>query len=135
MSLSPDFHPFRQDDALMNAIGVAERAETEAGVVLRIVANRIAANPLGIMHGGMLSTISDVGMYEAAKLSCFADCVTLAQEMKFLRAGCLETPIDVVCTVVKPGRSIAFTAAELWQSGKLIATSTGQYLKLPTSAS
>ncbi|MEB8386721.1 PaaI family thioesterase [Rhodobacteraceae bacterium KMM 6894] len=123
-----DFAAFRRDDPLMNFFGDTMIARIDGATVLRVACNPQAANPQGIVHGGVLSSICDVGMYEAAKQVLDGECVTLNQEMKFLRAGATGQPLHVICKIMKPGRRVVFTSATVVQADKEIATSTAQWI-------
>lgn len=124
------FAPFRTDDALLGFLGAAEWRADPSGCVLRLTPALGAANPMGIIHGGALSTLCDVAMYEAAKLAAAAECVTVAQEMKFLRAASGDAPLVVTADVLKSGRRAVFCTAHVHQGDRLIAQSTGQFAPL-----
>ncbi|MCZ4353744.1 PaaI family thioesterase [Roseovarius aestuarii] len=124
------FIEFRRDDPLMNFIGETMIAQLDDKTVLRVTCNPQAANPQGILHGGILSSVCDVGMYEAAKRSLKSECVTLSQEMKFLRAGRANDPIHVICEITKPGRRVVFTSAVVVQADIVISSSTAQWMPI-----
>ncbi|RJE85842.1 PaaI family thioesterase [Paracoccus onubensis] len=127
-----EFVPFRRNDPLMNFVGEIGISTTVTPLVLQLLCGTNAENPQGILHGGALSAVCDVGMYEAARHAFGADCVTVTQEMKFLRQGHTGSPMFIVSEILKLGHRTAFCNAKVLQGDDLIAYSTGQFTKLRT---
>ncbi len=110
--------------------------EVEPGyVVFEGTPDESAYNPIGVVHGGLVCTM--------------ADTVAACAVHSTLDAGVLYTSIDLnvsylrpvtrdsgtlraVGTVVKPGRRVAFSRAEILDgAGKAVATATSSCLIMP----
>jgi uncharacterized protein (TIGR00369 family) len=113
--------------------------EAEQGrVVFEATPDESAYNVLGAVHGGLVCAL--------------ADTVTALAVRTTLEAGVSYTSIDLdvsytrpvssgsgslraVGTVVKPGRRVAFSRAEIFDgAGKLVATATASCLIIPAAA-
>lgn len=89
-------------------------------------------NTLGILHGGVTSTIADVVMGRAA--APFVDgvqqCVTIEMKVNFIY------PVEgsrliAEATVIKRGKKIIFTEAKLKNDkGNIVATASGTYARV-----
>jgi uncharacterized protein (TIGR00369 family) len=93
-------------------------------------------NPMGQIQGGFVTAMLDECMSVVGVLASNFTCVMPTLEMKtsFLRPA-LPGPLRGVGRVVKWGRSVAFTAGELYDGeGRLLATATGTALPTPRSA-
>jgi uncharacterized protein (TIGR00369 family) len=111
-------------------------SEVELGrVVFECDPDESSYNPIGVVHGGLVCTL--------------ADTVAACAVHSTLAAGVAYTSIDInvsytrpvtrdsgtlraVGTVVKPGRRVAFSRADITDgSGKLVATATSTCLVMP----
>jgi len=112
--------------------------EVEPGyVVFEVTPDESVYNPIGTVHGGLVCTL--------------ADTVAACAVHSTLDAGMAYTSIDLnvsytrpvtrdsgtlraVGTVVKPGRRVAFSRAEITDAaGKVAATATSSCLVMPVS--
>lgn len=123
------FRPFREDDALLVALGRVSVAETGTGLVLRLDCGAAAVNPGGFIHGGATAALFDVALYEAAKAAFGAEAVTSALDVKFLAAGSATSPFHVVAKSLKAGRTLATCVGSAFQDGRMIACATGQFAR------
>lgn len=118
-----------RDFALAEFLGMS--IETVEPGVARAVAEATAThhNPHGFVHGGVLFTMVDTSM-GAATMSTLGEglrCSTIELHLRFLRPV-VEGRIEVVTTVVKPGRRIVHLESKVTdQHGRLIATATGSF--------
>lgn len=98
------------------------------------VATRLALLPrhlqhTGVVHAGVIGAMADHTMGAAAQTMAPADHWVLTAEFKvnLLRAGRGER-LECVATVVKPGRQVSFTAAEVFAidggERRLVATAS-----------
>jgi uncharacterized protein (TIGR00369 family) len=91
-------------------------------------------NPMRILHGGIITVIFDNAMGTLAP-AC-ADgrfCVTVNMTVNFLHAQPLGTRVYVRARVVKAGRTLVFTEAEMAQTpefAEICATVSGVYQAL-----
>lgn len=100
----------------------------EGEVVFSLVPQEFHYNPLGTVHGGILSTMLDsaAGCAVHTTLGKAQGWTSLTLEVKFLRAATAETG-RLICTgtVVNRGRQIATAEAAIRdEAGKLYATAT-----------
>jgi uncharacterized protein (TIGR00369 family) len=110
--------------------------EVDVGyVVFEATPDESVYNPIGVVHGGLVCTM--------------ADTVAACAVHSTLDAGVLYTSIDLnvsytrpvtrdsgtlraVGTIVKPGRRVAFSRAEILDgAGKVVATATSSCLIMP----
>ncbi|MEQ9259157.1 MAG: PaaI family thioesterase [Roseovarius sp.] len=111
----------------MALLGEIEMREDARGVTLRVLLKQAALNPLGILHGGALSTFFDVAMYEAAKTD--GEVVTVAEEIKFLSAILPDRPLTVGAEILRSGRNAVFCTARATQGDKLCGYATAQFAR------
>lgn len=121
------FAPFRDDDRLMSFLADALIRTDGDGVTLRVRPAEAALNPLGILHGGALSTFFDVAMYEAARAG--GEVVTVAQEIKFLSAIHADRPLDVAAEILRSGRRAVFCTARATQGERVCGHATAQFAR------
>jgi uncharacterized protein (TIGR00369 family) len=92
-------------------------------------------NPLGIVHGGLISTLLDSALGCAVQTTLPAGVGYTSIELKvsFLRPISRDSgTLRCVGRVVKPGRRVAFAEAELKDArGALVATATSSLLVFP----
>jgi uncharacterized protein (TIGR00369 family) len=92
-------------------------------------------NPLGGVHGGLISTLLDSAMGCAVQSTLAAGIGYTSIELKvsFLRPISRDSgTLRCVGRVVKPGRRVAFAEAELTDgTGTLVATATSSLLVFP----
>jgi uncharacterized protein (TIGR00369 family) len=124
------FVPFRGDDALVSVIGRVDVASTADGVVLRVDCAKAAANSVGGLHGGALSTLFDVALHAAAREGLQGEALTISLDVKFMRSGELSSPLHIFAQVLRAGRTLATCSASTFQNGRVIAHATGQFMKL-----
>lgn len=140
MNAAPDFsplefRPFRGDDRLLASLGPVSVAGEGTQIVMRLDPGPGALNPGGFVHGGTLSALFDVALYEAAKAGLGAEAVTVSLDLKFLLPGAPDLPLTIVPQVLRAGRSLATVSGQAFQGGRLIAFATGQFAKTaPLSA-
>ncbi|MET4806077.1 PaaI family thioesterase [Limibacillus sp. MBR-115] len=124
-----EFTPFRDDDALLNMLGTLTMARFDLGVVLRLVTNASTANAAGFVHGGALSAVTDVAMFEVAKAH-FGTCVTISQDMQFLRATKPGSVLQAVARAKRLGRRMAFCTADVFEGPACLAAANAVFAKV-----
>jgi uncharacterized protein (TIGR00369 family) len=91
---------------------------------LRLTLGPEHTNNLGIAHGGILTTLLDVALGTAARLTTGRSVVTLDLQARFLSAG--RGTLEAEGRVTRAGRSILFCEAVIRDAdGALVATATG----------
>lgn len=107
-------------------------AADDQTIVIEIPNTPFLANSLGIMHGGLTSTLLDSAMGTAANLNLGKDegAVTLDLNIRFLSPGIGER-FKCEGKVVKSGRQIIVTEGAVWNEKKeMIASATGTFFKI-----
>lgn len=100
-------------------------------VVFTCVPSEAVLNPLGLIHGGLVSTLLDsvIGCAVHTTLAPGVGFVSIDLNVSFLRPPVVGELLTATGRVTKPGRRVAFGAGEVCDSGgKLVATGTGSCL-------
>ena len=117
------------DIALHRFLGVAllDPDEPAAGIVFP--AGDAALNNVGVLHGGVVTALLDVACYLALlpDLATGENAVTHDVSASLMRPVPRDSQVQVVATVVRRGRSIAFLRAEARVDGAVVAA--GQVTK------
>lgn len=123
----------RQDvNPLFNLLGarLAEAANGRARIDMPLAP--CLAQGMGVVAGGILATLADEAMAHAV-ISMFEEgtfMVTTEMNIRYLRASDprREGVLSGIGAVVKPGRSIVATSAEIVdETGRLLATAGGSF--------
>ncbi len=82
-----------------------------------------AQNQAGVLHGGVVTTLLDTACYLALlpQLSEAEHAVTHDLTVSLLRPVAADQRVDIVGTVLRRGRSVAFLRAEATVEGRLVA--------------
>ncbi|MCW2677969.1 MAG: uncharacterized protein JWR70_3009 [Modestobacter sp.] len=83
-----------------------------------------AQNQVRLLHGGVVTALLDVASYLALLPHLAADehAVTHDQSVSLLRPVAADRRVEVVGTVLRRGRSVAFLRAEASVEGTVVAT-------------
>jgi uncharacterized protein (TIGR00369 family) len=104
--------------------GIEALEIVEGRTRLRLVPGPDSLNQLGIVHGGLLATLADVAMGSAARHAAGRAVMTLDMQVAFLNPG--RGTLLAEGRVVRPGRSVMFTEAEIRdEAGELVVRATG----------
>jgi uncharacterized protein (TIGR00369 family) len=103
-------------------VQLREPADPAAGVWFPV--GRSAQNQAGVLHGGVVTTLLDTASYLALlpRLSDAEHAVTHDQTVSLLRPVAADKRVDVIATVLRRGRAVAFMRAEAVVDGELVAT-------------
>jgi uncharacterized protein (TIGR00369 family) len=117
------------DIALHRFLGVAllDPAEPARGICFRV--EEAALNNAGVLHGGIVTALLDVGCYLALlpELAADENAVTHDVTASLMRAVPRGAQVQVRGCVVQRGRSIVFLRAEATVDGAVVAA--GQITK------
>lgn len=123
---------------IMHTIGVESMSADEGTVRVTLVAQEFHYNPLGSVHGGILSTLLDTaaGCAVHTTLPTGYGYTSLDLNVKFVRPATVASGL-LTCegTVVQRGRRVALAEARLTDAaGRLIAQATSSCLifEVPT---
>jgi uncharacterized protein (TIGR00369 family) len=114
--------------------------EAAAGrVVFAGIPDESVYNVLGMVHGGLVCAVADTVAALAVRTTLAAGVgyTSIDLNVSYTRPVTRESgALRAVGTVVKPGRRIAFSKAEIFdQAGKLVASATSSCLIMPGAAS
>lgn len=89
-------------------------------------------NPMGWLHGGVMSAMVDMGMGLLAYYNAgFALCPTASMTVNYLRPGRIGGWLTVESQIVFQGRKIIHASAKTWMEDapdKLVSTATASYM-------
>jgi uncharacterized protein (TIGR00369 family) len=107
--------------------------EVEVGrVVFECTPDESVYNPIGVVHGGLVCTLADTVAACAVQTTLEAGYAytSIDLSVSYLRPVTTQSGVLIAeGTVTKPGRRVAFCAAEITdQSGKVVATATSSCL-------
>lgn len=92
-------------------------------------------NPMGWLHGGMTSTMMDMGMGLLVYYNAdFKLCPTASMTVNFLRPGRIGGSLMVQSEITFHGNKIFHACARAWmedEPDKLVCTATGSYIVTP----
>jgi uncharacterized protein (TIGR00369 family) len=111
------------DIPLHRFLGVAllEPADPSAGIVFPVA--EAAQNQVGVLHGGVVTALLDVASYLALARDLADDehAVTHELSVQLLRPVSAGSRVEVVGTVLRRGRAVAFLRAEATVDGRVVA--------------
>ena len=106
-------------------------------VVFECTPDESAYNTIGLVHGGLVCTLADtvVGCAVQTTLDAGMACTSIDLNVSYLRPVTASSGVlRAVGKVTKPGRRVAYTAAEICDGrGKLVATATSSLLIVRTA--
>ena len=110
-----------------------ELAQVDPGrAVFRATPGPHAYNPIGVVHGGLVCTLADtaVGCAVQTTLGSGVTFTSIDLNVSYLRPVTLDSGVlRAVGTVTKPGKRVAYAAAEIRDaSDKVVATATSSLL-------
>src|SRR5713101_4138149 len=107
--------------------------EVEVGqVVFECTPDESAYNPIGVVHGGLVCTLADtvVGCAVQTTVEPGTSYTSIDLNVSYLRPVTIDSGVlRAVGTVIKPGKRVAYAAAEIRDGrDKLVATATSSLL-------
>ena len=82
-------------------------------------------NPGGVMHGGIICTLMDVGMGIVVSSYKGHMCPTVDMHVEFIRPVRLDTPVIIRAETSSIGKTLAYMRAKLWQGDESQPCATG----------
>ena len=111
------------DIPLNRFLGMQLREEGDPSAGIWFPVGPSAQNQAGLLHGGVVTTLLDTACY-LALLPSLADgehAVTHDLTVSLLRPVAADKRVDVVGTVIRKGRTVAFLRAEATVDGEVVA--------------
>ena len=123
---------------VMDTLGMTGFHAEPGRVVVEMPAETFHYNPLGVVHGGVLSTLLDTaaGCSVHSTLAVGETYTSLDLTVKFLRRVTVDTgPVRAIGTVVNKGRQTALAQAQLVDAeDRLLAHATSSCMLFPVPA-
>jgi uncharacterized protein (TIGR00369 family) len=122
---------------IMDTLGITDLRPERGRVVVEMPAAGFHYNPLGTVHGGVISTLLDTAAACAVHSTLAAGelYTSLDLTVKFLRAVTVESGL-LTCegTVIQRGRRTALAQAQLTdEQGRLVAHATSSCMIFPAA--
>lgn len=92
--------------------GIEEAGIVESGTRLRLVAQPVHLNNLGIVHGGVICTLLDVAMGSTCRVKLGVPVMTLDMQVAFLSPG--RSVLIAEGSILRAGRSIVYAEARVF---------------------
>jgi uncharacterized protein (TIGR00369 family) len=115
------YRPTKLIDPFENFVGPLY--ETGEGIARRyaFVVDERHVNLRGVIHGGMLMTLADMTMGQAAWDACDrADVVTLNMQSQFIRGARIGEIVEVAPVLTRRTRAILFIRGDFTVAGEVI---------------
>jgi uncharacterized protein (TIGR00369 family) len=113
--------------------------DVEVGrVAFECTPDESAYNPIGVVHGGLVCTLADtvVGCAVQTTVEPGTSYTSIDLNVSYLRPVTIDSGVlRAVGTVIKPGKRVAYAAAEIRDGrDKLVATATSSLLIMPATS-
>lgn len=113
-----------EDEGFIDLVGPVFRRGSDGAYAFRAAQKH--ANLVGLVHGGMLTSLADRALGVAAmRAADGANCVTIELGMQFVGAGRLGDWIEARPEVVRRTSSLVFLRGEVTSGGAVIGTASG----------
>ena len=101
-----------------------------AHLAIRVLDHHV--NPAGMVHGGMMATLMDVGIaYNASNADGSGTFfVTMGLSLNYLASARLGDWIETRAHVSRRGRTVLYGTGEIWCGERLLMTGSGIYTPL-----
>ena len=111
------------DIPLNRFLGMQLRDEADPSAGIWFPVGPSAQNQAGVLHGGVVTTLLDTACYLALlpHLSDTEHAVTHDLTVSLLRPVVADQRVDLVGTVLRRGRAVAFLRAEATVDGQVVA--------------
>jgi uncharacterized protein (TIGR00369 family) len=108
------------------------RTDPDGKARLRMFPERHHTNLKGVLHGGTVLSLIDVGLFACSRMLGIIEAgtaVTLDLNTQFIGGGLEGVPCDAVSEVLKETRRLVFLRGIVEQEGELIAAFSGTIRK------
>jgi uncharacterized protein (TIGR00369 family) len=108
---------------------IYSRVDDVGAVVLALWVRESHCNSRGILHGGVLATLADNALSLACANAYQGDCslVTVALQIDYMRQVLEGSWLEVRPSVIKLGRSLGFTQAQVMADEKIVARASATF--------
>ena len=108
------------------------RTDADGKARLRMFPERHHTNLKGVLHGGTVLSLIDVGLFACSRMLGIVEAgtaVTLDLSTQFIGGGLADRPCDAVTELLKETRRLVFLRGIVEQEGELIAAFSGTIRK------
>ena len=108
------------------------RTDPDGKARLRMFPERHHTNLKGVLHGGTVLSLIDVGLFACSRMLGIVEAgtaVTLDLSTQFIGGGSMDKPCDAVTELLKETRRLVFLRGIVEQEGELIAAFSGTIRK------
>ena len=108
------------------------RTDADGKARLRMFPERHHTNLKGVLHGGTVLSLIDVGLFACSRMLGIIEAgtaVTLDLSTQFIGGGLADRPCDAVTELLKETRRLVFLRGVVEQEGELIAAFSGTIRK------
>ena len=108
------------------------RTDADGKARLRMFPERHHTNLKGVLHGGTVLSLIDVGLFACSRMLGIIEAgtaVTLDLSTQFIGGGLADRPCDAVTELLKETRRLVFLRGIVEQEGELIAAFSGTIRK------
>jgi uncharacterized protein (TIGR00369 family) len=111
------------DIPLNRFLGMQLRDDDDPSAGIWFPVGASAQNQAGVLHGGVVTTLLDTACYLALlpSLTAAEHAVTHDMAVSLVRPVAADKRVDVVGSVVRRGRAVAFLRAEATVDGEIVA--------------
>ncbi len=118
-----------QETPYYNLLGIQLEKLGPGHAELSITTTRDHANPLGLIHGGLITSLGDAAMGNAVRSIGFSG-VTVDMSTAFIAGAPFSEKITASGDVIKAGRKMIFAEARLYAGEKLLAHLKGTFYRI-----
>lgn len=118
-----------QDTAYYNLLGIELTRLGPGESQFEVETSAKHANPLGVIHGGLMTSLADAAMGNAIR-SLGITAVTADISVAMIAAAPFGERLVGKGKVVKAGRNLIFAEAGVWAGERLISQSKGTFLRI-----
>ena len=111
-------------------LGIRVVSTDQGSAVVEMTPTEDMANAAGFVHGGMISTLADIGMARAVRtLPGIVRQVSFDLKLTFISAGKLGEKLQATGRVIHAGQRTAVAECRVeGPGGKLVATASGTFV-------
>lgn len=118
-----------RDTAFYNLLGIELTRLGPGESQLEVETSAKHSNPLGVIHGGLMTSLADAAMGNAIR-SLGITAVTADISVAMIAAASFGERLVGKGKVVKAGQNLIFAEAGVWAGERLISRSKGTFLKI-----
>jgi len=112
-----------------NLVGLSLKSLGPGSAEMAVTPGNQHTNPIDLIHGGVIMTAADAAMGNSVRTLGIKP-VTVECSTSFLSSAELGRDIIAGAKVIKSGKNLFFTEAEVWSEDHLIATAKAVFFNI-----